>query len=235
MKKILILAIAAAMLLSVPSCDNKEPDTKETTVQETVSESVGQTTAAETEEPHKMAVKIELADIENVIHITKVEYNTASQVILSDGTSIATGSKDAGLTPESVKNGTATEAEMAAYANYMANIRLIVRDRLIELYKGDNLFEIEFEDGQSTGFLFLDPVSDGFTDAGDAYMTMMNITDSDVSDEYDFNVPSDVVIISDSSIIYYAKDNAEEPVLLCPTVTENIILSDISSHIYGSN
>lgn len=217
MKKIITLAILAAMLLSFAACNDNKNEPVQTTEQTT--------TAAVTEDPATVPTVITVDDVKAVIDAAKQEYAAAAEVELSDGTVMSAELKDPGITVGSIDDGTATEEQMANYAMYLVNIRRLVCDRLITAFPAGNtvIFSKSQTNTEVGDFIFLDPVAAGYDSAGTLFAEM-------IGEDGKTDIGADYVYIQNSVVALFDGET-EEVTLLCPTDEENAVLAAIAAKL----
>lgn len=209
MKKLLVISILAAMLLSVCSCSKSKTDADKTTAETTKANTILITAGDEVPLPTSIAY----SEIQTLIDSVKAEYATAYEMTLSDGTIVSAVVKDPALTVEMVTGGMATAEQMDAYVTYLANIRRIVCDRLMSYFPDENKFIPDEKLSKIEEFLFLDPISDGFFSAKAAFAKVSSTS----------GVATDYIIIQNSTA-YYCNSETDEATIICPNNTENELL-----------
>ncbi len=210
-RKSAALFAALAVLLSSSACSGNKAGEKADTSVGTTAESTPVTNPGV-----KLPQVIDIADVRTLISSVKAEYNANATVTLSDGTVISTAVKDPDITAAGVADGTVTDEQKNAYVKYVANIRAIVCDRIAAYFPEENKASTEGSSGNVGIFMFLDPVSEGFSSAEAALGKL----------SYSKGIPMDYILI-EKNTAYFCNSDTGAAELLCPNPTENEILMAI--------
>lgn len=224
MKKLIAIALFAAMLASATACSGDTGEIGESTADgNAVSEIEESGTPSETEHISTIAeVKaITLDEVRELISAVISEYETSAVMKLSDGSEISAEVKRPDITEEDVASGIASDEQMRDYMVYMSKVRTVVCDRLCEYFPDGN--KVITESKGTIYYLFLDPQRDGFANANHAFSEMIGTTLSTASQ-------AEYVLVTSGSAVYFEAGTAENT-LLCPSVEENLILKAIQDRL----
>lgn len=215
MKKIIAMSLIAAAVLSFAACSDDKTAPAETETKAAVS-----TIFITASDPEPSPVSISMEEINDLIDSVKKEYADVTQMtLLEDGSVISAEVKDPGITLDNVTSGTATAEQMNAYITYIANIRRIVCDRLVSYFPEENKVVINDSDDATKDFLFLDPVSDEFESASDAFAKISSTnTNGKIVTDY-------IIVQNSTALLFDSETNA--PMLLCPSEDENALLTAV--------
>ncbi len=214
MKKTVAMLLIAASVLSVTACSDEKNDSDKS---QTKPENTFFISASD---PDLLPTAIKLEDIEALISSVKEEYAEAKEITLSDGTKVSAEAKDPVITKESVKSGNATDEQMRAYLSYIGNIRRIVCDRIVEYFPDGNKVVYDENAVLKKYALFLDPMTDGFGSAKEAFARVTGST----------KIVTDYLYVDNSYIMLYDKDE-KAPTLFFPSNDENDLLIAVTQKL----